>query len=109
MAAPKGTSILAAESGTVISVYTGCTHNYGKTKSCGCGGGYGNYIMINHGGGLVTLYGHCTSINVSTGSKVSRGDLIATVGTTGASTGYHLHFGVLLNGTYVNPAPYIGL
>ncbi len=109
MAAPKGTAITAAESGTVIAVYTGCVHNYGKERSCGCGGGFGNYVMVNHGGGLVTMYGHCTSINVSNGSKVSRGQTIATVGSTGASTGYHLHFGVLVNGTYVNPAPYIGL
>lgn len=109
MAAPKGSSIVAAESGTVIAVYTGCTHNYGKERSCGCGGGFGNYLMVSHGGGLVTVYGHCTSINVSNGSKVTRGSTIATVGSTGASTGYHLHFGVLLNGTYVNPAPYIGL
>lgn len=109
MAAPKGTSILAAESGTVIAVYRGCPHNYGKSRSCGCGGGFGNYVMINHGGGLVTVYAHCTSINVNNGDKVSMGNVIATVGTTGASTGYHLHFGVLLNGSYVNPAPYIGL
>lgn len=109
MAAPKGTSILAGESGTVIAVYTGCTHNYGKSRSCGCGSGFGNYVMVNHGGGLVTVYAHCTSINVSLNSKVSRGQVIATVGSTGASTGNHLHFGTLSNGTYVNPAPYIGL
>ena len=65
--------------------------------------------MINHGGGLVTVYAHCTSINVSVGSKVTRGQLIATVGSTGASTGHHLHYGLLKNGTYVDPAPYIGL
>lgn len=109
LAAPKGSSILAAEDGTVIAVYTGCAHNWGKSKSCGCGSGFGNYLMVSHGGGLVTVYAHCTSINVSNGSKVSKGQIIATVGSTGASTGYHLHFGVLLNGTYVNPAPYIGL
>lgn len=109
LAAAKGTPILAAESGTVISVYTGCIHNYGKSKSCGCGSGFGNYIMVSHGGGLVTVYAHCTSINVGLNKKVSRGDVIGTIGSTGASTGYHLHFGVLLNGTYVNPAPYIGL
>lgn len=109
LASPKGTSILAAESGKVISVYSGCIHNYGKSKSCGCGSGFGNYLMITHGGGMVTVYAHCTSINVSVGQTVTRGQVIATVGSTGASTGYHLHFGTLLNGTYVNPAPYIGL
>lgn len=109
LAAPKGTSITAAESGTVIAVYTGCAHNYGKSRSCGCGSGFGNYIMVSHGGGLVTVYAHCSTINVGLGSKVARGSIIATVGSTGASTGYHLHFGVLQGGTYVNPAPYIGL
>lgn len=108
-AASKGTPIYASESGSVILVRNGCTHNYGKSKSCGCGSGYGNYLMINHGGGLVTVYAHCTSINVSVGSHVTRGQLIATVGSTGASTGHHLHYGVLKNGTYVDPAPYIGL
>lgn len=109
MAAPKGTSIYASESGTVITVKKGCTHNYGKSKSCGCGNGYGNYLMINHGGGLVTVYAHCTDIYVGLGSTVTRGQLIATVGSTGASTGNHLHYGLLLNGTYTDPAPYIGL
>lgn len=109
MAASKGTAILAADSGKVIAVYNGCTHNYGKSKSCGCGSGFGNYLMINHGGGLVTVYGHCTSINVGLGQTVSKGQTIATVGSTGASTGNHLHFAVLVNGSYVNPAPYIGL
>ncbi len=110
-AAPKGTSIVAAESGVVIKVVSGCSHNYPKTYStrCSCGGGFGNYVMVSHGGGLVTLYGHCTSINVSVGQTVARGQQIATVGSTGYSTGNHLHFGVLLNGTYVNPASYLGL
>ena len=109
LAASMGASILAAESGTVIAVYKGCTHNYGKSKSCGCGGGFGNHVMISHGGGLVTVYAHCTSIYVELGDSVTRGETIATVGTTGASTGTHLHFGTMLNGTYVDPAPYIGL
>ena len=109
LAASIGSSIVAAESGSVIAVYTGCTHNYGKARSCGCGGGFGNYLMVSHGNGLVTVYAHCTSIMVKTGDSVARGQTIATVGTTGASTGSHLHFGVLLNGSYVDPAPYIGL
>ena len=109
LAAPHGTAIVAAESGTVIKVSNTCTHDYAKTvrTKCSCGGGYGNYVMISHGGGLVTLYGHCSSINVSNGQTVSAGQKIASVGTTGYSTGNHLHFGVLLNGTYVNPLPYL--
>ena len=111
MAAPKGVSILSADTGVVIKVSNTCTHNYAKTAAtrCHCGGGFGNYIMVSHGGGLVTLYGHCTSINVSVGDTVSAGQQIGTVGCTGYSTGNHLHFSVLLNGTYVNPAPYLGM
>ncbi len=109
LAGSHGISIIAADSGTVIKVSNTCSHDYPKTVStkCSCGGGYGNYLMIDHGNGLVTLYGHCATINVSNGQKVSAGQTIATVGSTGYSTGNHLHFGVLLNGTYVNPLPYI--
>lgn len=109
LGAPHGSSILAAESGTVITVSNTCRHDYPKTAStkCSCGGGYGNYVMVDHGGGLVTLYAHCATINVSKGQKVSKGQTIAGVGCTGYSTGNHLHFGVLLRGTYVNPLPYI--
>lgn len=110
-AAPKGNSIFAAEDGVVIKVSHTCTHNYAKTyrTRCSCGGGFGNYVMVSHGNGLVTLYGHCTDIYVNVGDTVSRGQTIATVGCTGYSTGNHLHFSVLLNGTYVNPAPYLGI
>lgn len=109
LAAPGGSSILAAESGTVITVSNTCKHNYPKTAAtkCSCGGGFGNYVMVSHGSGLVTIYAHCSAIYVSQGQTVSRGQKIAAVGTTGYSTGNHLHFGTLLNGTYVNPLPYI--
>ena len=109
LGAPHGASILAAESGTVITVSNTCKHDYPKTVAtkCSCGGGYGNYVMISHGGGLVTIYAHCSSINVSRGQTVSRGQVIAGVGTTGYSTGNHLHFGVLVGGTYKDPLPYI--
>lgn len=109
LGAPGGASILAAESGTVITVSNTCTHNYPKTVAtkCSCGGGYGNYVMISHPGGIVTLYAHCSSINVSKGQTVSRGQVIAGVGTTGYSTGNHLHFGLLKGGTYIDPLPYI--
>lgn len=102
--------IVAAEDGVVVKVVSGCTHDYPKTFStrCYCGGGYGNYLMINHGG-LTTLYGHCASINVSVGQSVTRGQKVASVGSAGWSTGYHLHFSVLnSSGTYVNPGNYLG-
>lgn len=109
LGAPHGANILAAESGTVITVSNTCRHDYPKTVAtkCSCGGGYGNYVMISHPGGIVTLYAHCSSINVSKGQTVSRGQVIAGVGTTGYSTGNHLHFGLLKGGTYVDPLPYI--
>lgn len=102
-----GQGILAAQSGTVITASNTCPHNVGKYYSCGCGGGYGNYIIIDHGGGLSTLYAHCEAIYVSVGQKVSKGDTIGAVGTTGWSTGYHLHFEVRENGVAVNPFNYV--
>lgn len=102
-----GAPIYAAQSGKVISVTNYCSHNYGKNWSCGCGGGYGNYIIIDHGGGLSTVYAHCQSIYVSEGSYVSKGDTIGEVGTTGWSTGFHLHFEVRENGVAVNPFNYV--
>ena len=111
LAAPHGVSILSAAAGKVIKVSNTCTHDYRKTAAtkCSCGGGYGNYLMVDHENGLVTIYAHCATINVSVGQRVSAGQQIATVGCTGYSTGNHLHFGTLLNGTYVNPEPYLGM
>lgn len=103
----KGTSVYAAQSGTVTTVVEGCGHNYGKGWSCGCGGGYGNYIVIDHGGGLATLYAHCGSISVYEGQEVGRGDAIGTVGSTGWSLGFHLHFEVREYGTPVDPFNYV--
>lgn len=102
-----GSSIVAAESGTVILAVNYCTHNYAKYSSCGCGGGFGNYVVIDHGGTYATLYGHCESINVSVGDYVTKGQTIGKVGTTGYSTGYHLHFEVRKNGERVNPLDYL--
>ena len=102
-----GADIVAAESGTVILVSNYCTHNYPKYSSCGCGGGFGNYVIIDHGNGYATLYGHCQSIDVSMGQHVSRGQTIAHVGTTGYSTGYHLHFEVRQNGQRIDPLPFL--
>ena len=93
IAAPTGSSIVAADGGVVTSA--------------GWNSSMGNYVMISHGNGLVTIYMHASSLCVSTGESVSRGQLIALVGSTGDSTGPHLHFGVRLNGSYVSPWDYL--
>ena len=85
----------------------GCPHDYGKNYSCGCGGGYGNYCIIDHGGGWWTLYGHSEGITAYVGQKVKQGDVLGTVGSTGHSTGPHLHFEIRLNGTALNPSNYV--
>lgn len=93
MAAPGGTPILAAYDGAVVQAA------YNSSM--------GNYVMIDHGSGLYTIYMHAQKLMVSAGDEVSRGEQIATVGTTGRSTGNHLHFSVRLNGSYVSPWGYI--
>ena len=93
IAAPQGTAIYAAKSGTVtISTYSSSA---------------GNYIMINHGNGLYTAYMHASKLYVKVGDKVSQGQTIAAVGSTGYSTGPHLHFSVITNGNYVDPLKYL--
>ncbi len=88
-----GTPLYAAESGTV--------------ERSGWNNGYGYNVVINHGGGLKTLYAHASKIHVKTGEKVIRGDIIANMGSTGWSTGPHIHFEVILNGVKQNPLNYI--
>lgn len=102
-----GTTIVAAEDGVVVDINTGCSHNYGKNYSCGCGGGYGNYVQVNHSNGLTTFYAHCQSVKVSVGQHVKRGQAIAEMGSTGSSTGAHLHFEVIINGVPKNPMNYV--
>lgn len=91
---PHGANIVAAASGTVLVA------GYNS-------GGYGNYVVINHGGGISTLYAHASSLLVSAGQTVTQGQVIAKVGSTGMSTGPHLHFEVLVNGQHTNPASYV--
>jgi murein DD-endopeptidase MepM/ murein hydrolase activator NlpD len=96
----SGHQILAANSGDVIIA--------GYDSS----GIYGNYVVIDHGGGMTSLYGHCSGLNCSVGDEVSRGDVIAYVGNTGKVTslgggGYHLHFQIMKDGTPVNPLNYV--
>lgn len=93
LAAPSGSPILSAYSGTVIAA------DYSSTM--------GNYIMINHGDGVFTIYMHASSLLVSKGASVSQGQKIALVGSTGRSTGPHLHFSVRVNGNYVSPWNYL--
>lgn len=83
----------------------------GRVVASGWGGPYGNRVIIDNGGGMSTLYAHCLngSLSVSVGQYVNAGDAIARVGSTGNSTGPHLHFEVRINGNQVNPAPYLGL
>ena len=93
MASPQGSPILAAADGTVIAA------SYSASM--------GNYIMIDHGSDIITVYMHASSLSVSSGQEVSAGDRIGSVGSTGRSTGPHLHFGVRKNGAYINPWSYL--
>ena len=91
--ASAGADIIAAADGTVTAA------SYSSAA--------GNYVMIDHGGGLYTVYMHASSLLVSPGQTVSAGDVIAKVGSTGISTGSHLHFEIRINGTAVNPISYL--
>ncbi len=93
MRASYGTPIVSGADGVVI--YSGAR------------GGYGNTVMVDHGGGMVTLYAHQSSIAVANGQSVAAGQLVGYVGSTGLSTGPHLHFEVRINGAPVDPAPYL--
>lgn len=88
-----GTPLYASEAGTV--------------ERSGWNNGYGYNVVINHGGGLKTLYAHASKLHVKAGDKVSRGDIIADMGSTGWSTGPHIHFEVIVNGVKQNPLNYI--
>ena len=96
IAGPYGSNIVAADGGTVI--YAGYNS-----------GGYGNLVKIDHGNGYVTYYGHNSSLCVSVGDKVAKGQVIAKMGSTGRSTGNHCHFEIRKGGTPVNPTGYISV
>ncbi len=98
-----GATVVAAQSGTVIDCYNYCAHNWGKYGSCGCNGGWGNYVWIDHGNGKATIYAHLSSEVVYTGQYVTAGQLIGYGGSTGYSTGPHLHFECRYYGTKYNP------
>jgi murein DD-endopeptidase MepM/ murein hydrolase activator NlpD len=93
LGAPYGTPIHAAAAGTVVW--------------CGWESGYGNFVVIDHGGGIATAYGHQSRIAVSCNEQVAQGQVIGYVGSTGFSTGAHLHFEVRVNGTPVDPLGYL--
>jgi len=93
ISAPNGTSIKAVEAGTVIFA--------------GWGSAYGNYVIIDHGGNVASMYAHMSSMSVSVGQKIAKGAEVGKVGSTGWSTGNHLHFEVRVNGSPVNPWTYL--
>ncbi len=95
MAGAYGTPVYASEDGTVVQA--------------GWGTGYGLYVLIDHGDGLMTRYGHSSKLLVTRGEHVKRGQLIALLGSTGRSTGPHVHFETIVNGRFVNPLRYIKL
>ncbi len=94
MPSAMGKKLVAVKSGTVI-------------RTVRSNSGYGNYVMVDHGGGYVSLYAHCKSLAVSNGQRVAQGQVIAYIGTSGYSTGPHVHFEIRKNGEKVNPANYV--
>ncbi len=105
----SGKKVVAVADGVIVKHYNSCKHNYGKSGSCGCGGGYGNYITINHGTKdgktYLAIYAHLSRTALS-GGTVKKGQTIGYVGSTGWSTGFHLHYGISVNGSWVNPMNY---
>ena len=95
IAGPIGLPNYAARDGVVIK------------SQCGYNGGYGCYIILDHGGGVTTLYGHNSKLLVSVGEQVSQGQVIGLLGSTGRSTGPHVHFEIRINGKFTNPLQYI--
>lgn len=90
-----GADVIAVKSGTI------------EVANWGYGGGYGNYVVVNHGNGVLTYYAHLSNITVSVGQRVSQGTVIGQAGNTGYSFGAHLHFGIMINGSWKNPVDYL--
>ena len=88
-------------------VNNSCSHDYAKDYSCGCGGGYGNYVLIDHGDGYSTMYAHLSTAYVSVGEYVEQGQAIGAIGCTCHSTGNHLHFEVRVDGVAYDPQDYL--
>jgi murein DD-endopeptidase MepM/ murein hydrolase activator NlpD len=95
IAGPVGSPLYASKDGTVV------------TSQCGWNGGYGCYIIIDHGGGVQTLYAHASELYVAVGDTVTQGQTIAAMGSTGRSTGPHIHFEVRIGGRHANPFSYV--
>ena len=89
--------VVASDDGTIVTASNICSHNYRKSSSCGCNGGYGNYVVIDNGDGLLIYYGHLTRASVSVGQHVSAGQTVGIMGCSGYSTGPHLHFEIRVN------------
>lgn len=111
-----GAPIYAMADGKVYQYYNSCKHNYGKSplKTC-CGNGYGNYVAIDHGtytgssyakANYKAYYAHMGSVTVKNGATVKKGQIIGYIGSTGRSTGAHLHFGIMKNNAWVDPMKY---
>lgn len=98
-----GAKVVACKEGYVVSTNDTCPHDYGKESNCGCGNGYGNFVMIDHGDGRESIYAHLCELAVEVGDHVEAGQLIGYVGSTGYSTGAHLHFETRYNGERYNP------
>ncbi len=104
--------IVSSASGKVLISSGVCSHNYPKSSSCGCNGGYGNYVVIDHGNGMVVYYAHLASVSVSVGQTVDRGQTIGILGCSGYSTGAHIHYEIRIgsgsrNNTAKNPMNYL--
>lgn len=96
---PEGTPIRAAKNGVVVRTGNNSTPGFR---------GYGNFVLLDHGGGLQSFYAHCSSVGVRQGQRIMQGQVIAQVGNTGRSTANHLHFEVRVNNNKVDPIPYLG-
>ncbi len=104
IAGPQGVPVIASKAGEIIQAVDGCVAG-NKT----CGGGFGNHVKIDHGDGYVTVYAHLYSIEVTMGENVVQGQLIGGIGTTGYSTGNHLHFEIIENGVKVDPELFVSI